>query len=45
MPQPKVELDGKSIVPILQSENVGSPHEVMHWMWQHMWAVKKVNGN
>ena len=41
MPQPKVELDGKSIVPILQSENVGSPHEVMHWMWQHMWAVRK----
>jgi arylsulfatase A-like enzyme len=41
IPLPANKLDGKSILPILQSEEAASPHEVMHWMWQHMWAVRK----
>ncbi|TLX74365.1 DUF229 domain-containing protein [Labilibacter sediminis] len=40
IPQPKNKLDGKSILPIIK-DNAESPHEVLHFMWQHMWAVRK----
>ncbi|MBK3519248.1 sulfatase-like hydrolase/transferase [Carboxylicivirga marina] len=39
--QPKNKLDGKSILPIIMDDNETSPHEVLHFMWQHMWAVKR----
>ena len=41
IPTPKNKLDGKSIVDVLKSNAAKSPHEVLHWMWQEMWAVRK----
>ena len=35
------QLDGKSIVEVLHSKEARSPHEVLYWMWQEMWAVRK----
>jgi len=43
IPIPENKLDGKSIVEVIKSSNVASPHEVLHWMWQDMWAVRKGN--
>jgi arylsulfatase A-like enzyme len=40
---PKNKLDGKSIVEVLKSNDIASPHEELHWMWQDMWAVRKGN--
>ncbi|WP_346880947.1 sulfatase-like hydrolase/transferase [uncultured Algibacter sp.] len=41
IPTPKNKLDGKSALPVILSEKAPSAHETLHWMWQHMWAVKK----
>jgi len=41
--KPDVSLDGSSILPILLDVTASSPHEVLHWMWQEMWAVRKGN--
>jgi len=41
IPIPKNKLDGKSIIDIIKSSDVASPHEVLYWMWQDMWAVRK----
>jgi len=38
--QPKNKLDGKSILPLILNNDEASPHEALHFMWQHMWAVK-----
>ncbi|TKG93739.1 sulfatase [Puteibacter caeruleilacunae] len=43
IPLPKNKLDGSSIKSILESKNAKSSHDVMHWMWQHMWAVREGN--
>ena len=43
IPIPKNKLDGKSIVEVIKSNEAASPHEVLHWMWQEMWAVRKGN--
>lgn len=43
IPKPKNKLDGKSIVDIIKSDTAVSPHKVLHWMWQEMWAVRKGN--
>ena len=43
IPKPKNKLDGKSILDIIKSDDAKSPHEVLHWMWQGMWAVRKGN--
>ncbi|QZE14578.1 sulfatase-like hydrolase/transferase [Halosquirtibacter laminarini] len=40
-PLPKRKLDGNSILPILKSSKAKSNHEVLYWMWQNMWAVRK----
>lgn len=40
VPLPEVKLDGKSIVPILQSADAPGHHRVMHWQWQGSWAVR-----
>jgi arylsulfatase A len=37
-PGEDVQLDGRSIVAVLQGDAV-SPHEIFHWQWQAGWAV------
>ncbi len=41
IPLPKKQLDGNSILPIIQSDNAIPKRETMHWMWQDMWATRK----
>ena len=43
IPNPKNKLDGKSILDVIRSNEAKSPHKVLHWMWQGMWAVRKGN--
>ena len=43
IPLPENKLDGKSFLPVIESKEANSSHEVLHWMWQEMWAVKKGN--
>lgn len=43
VPKPKNKLDGKSVINILKNEEAVSPHKVLHWMWQDMWAVRQGN--
>lgn len=43
IPLPENKLDGKSILPILQNEKAETHHDVMYWMWQNMWSVRKGN--
>jgi arylsulfatase A len=35
------EVDGKSLVPVIQSEAAPSPHEVLHWTTGKSWAVRR----
>ena len=41
VPLPGCKLDGKSLMPIIKSENAPTHHKVMHWQWQDMWAVRE----
>ena len=41
IPLPDVKLDGKSLLPILDSPQAPSHHDVMHWQWQKNWAVRR----
>ena len=43
IPLPENKLDGKSFLSVIKSKEASSSHEVFHWMWQEMWAVKKGN--
>ncbi|MCD6354304.1 MAG: sulfatase-like hydrolase/transferase [Prolixibacteraceae bacterium] len=43
IPLPKNKLDGSSILPLLKNSKEKSPHKVLYWMWQNMWAVRKGN--
>lgn len=43
VPLPENKIDGKNILPIINSVNAVSPHEVMYWQWQESWAVRKGN--
>ncbi|MFH1716689.1 MAG: sulfatase-like hydrolase/transferase [Planctomycetota bacterium] len=38
---PDVEIDGKSIKSVIDSENASSPHEVLHWETGKHWAVRQ----
>ena len=38
---PTRKIDGKSIAPIIASDNAKSPHPIMHWMLGKMWAVRE----
>lgn len=38
--RPEVELDGRSLIPVIESESAQSPHEVLHWQWGDHWAVR-----
>lgn len=39
--RPDVELDGQSLVPIIESGNAPSHNQVMHWQWNKNWAVRE----
>ena len=38
---PKAELNGRSLVPVLQSANAPSPHDVLQWRLGDQWAVRQ----
>jgi arylsulfatase A len=38
---PKAELTGRSLVPVLQSAEAPSPHEVLQWRLGNQWAVRQ----
>lgn len=38
---PGCKIDGKSIVPVIQSPDARSPHEVLHWETGKHWAVRQ----
>jgi len=40
VPLPKVELDGKSLLPIIK-DNAPTHYKVMHWQWNTHWAVRE----
>jgi arylsulfatase A-like enzyme len=37
------KFDGKSIVPVIESEDAPSPHDVLHWETGKHWAVREGN--
>ena len=37
---PNVKLDGKNLLPVIQSAEAPSPHDVLHFQWQNQWAVR-----
>ena len=39
VPLPEVELDGRSLVPLLRDPRAPSPHAELHWQWFEGWAV------
>ena len=38
---PGVNIDGKSIVPVIESEDAPSPHDVLHWETGKHWAIRQ----
>ncbi|MDA0765925.1 MAG: sulfatase-like hydrolase/transferase [Verrucomicrobia bacterium] len=38
---PEVELDGRSIMPIIASADAPTHNKVLHWAWQTFWAVRE----
>jgi len=38
---PKVKLDGKNLMPVIESESAKSPHTVLHWQWGKAWMVRE----
>jgi len=41
VPLPDVQLDGKSLLPIIRSSTAPSHHSVLHWQWKRSWAVRE----
>ena len=39
--KPSVKLDGKSVLPVIESAEAPSRHEVLHYQWQNNWSVRK----
>lgn len=39
--QPDHKIDGKSALPVINSADAESPHEVLHYMWQQRWCVRE----
>jgi arylsulfatase A len=37
---PQRTLDGKSLLPVIRSAEVPSPHDVLHWQFGSSWAVR-----
>jgi arylsulfatase A-like enzyme len=40
IPLPAQSLDGKSLVPVIQSAEAPSPHDILHWQFDSSWAVR-----
>jgi len=38
---PDVNIDGKSIVPVIESADAPSPHDVLHWETGKHWAIRQ----
>ena len=38
---PKLELDGRSLQPIIDSAEAPSAHPVLYFQWQKKWAVRE----
>ena len=38
---PNVEIDGKSVLPVIESADAPGAYDVMHWAWQSRWAVRR----
>ncbi len=38
---PDVTLDGRSVLPLIESPHAPSPHKVTHWGWSNQWAVRE----
>ncbi|MHC4627969.1 MAG: sulfatase family protein, partial [Planctomycetota bacterium] len=38
-----IELDGRSVLPLVQDESSPSRYAVMHWQWQKSWMVREGN--
>ncbi len=39
--RPKVQLDGHSVLPLIQKPDSPSLHRTLHWGWGNGWAVRK----
>lgn len=39
--RPDVKLDGKSLLPLIESDDAPSPHDFLHWGWQRNWAIRQ----
>ncbi len=39
--KPSVKLDGRSVLPVIESAEAPSRHEVLHYQWQNNWSVRK----
>jgi arylsulfatase A len=39
--KPQAKLDGHSILPLIESADAKSGHEVLHWAWQDSWALRR----
>ncbi len=40
---PTAKLDGRSLLPVIQSPDAPSPHKVLHFQWINSWAVREGN--
>jgi arylsulfatase A-like enzyme len=38
---PDTKLDGKNILPVINSATVPSPHKTLYWQWEETWAVRQ----
>lgn len=38
-----VELDGHSVLPLIEDESAAGRYSVMHWQWQNGWMVRQDN--
>ncbi|MCF7734480.1 MAG: sulfatase-like hydrolase/transferase [Akkermansiaceae bacterium] len=41
VPLPKVKLDGQSIMPIITAADAPTHNQVLHWHFEHRWAVRQ----
>ena len=39
--RPDAKLDGKALQKVIASKDAASPHEIIYFQWQKMWAVRK----
>ena len=38
---PEIELDGKSLLPLLENNRASSPHEILFYQWYYSWMVRE----